>query len=201
MTKKDQKFVSLWTSKIESGSLNYYLKTTMLTCLCSLVVILFYTWNNIPENKLIESLMPLSVLIFGFGIPLGLIFSWQTWTRNNNRYKFLTKDGEFPQNAKKRKWFDHDKIWDSGIRVLGAVFFLLFYTSIFLFDSGEPTLLKYSIVGVILSYFVAQIGYAIYRYIVDKRGETKRFPMFFKCIFIAIILLTLILWVVLFYGG
>lgn len=200
MTKKDEKFVTLWASKIESGPVKYYLKNTILTCLLSLVVILFYTWNNIPENKLFESLMPLSVLIFGLGIPLGLIISWQTWTRNNNRYTFLTKDGEFPANAEKKKWFNHDKIWDIGTGVIGAVFFLLFYTSIFLFDSGEPTLLKYSIVGVILSYFVSQLGYEVYRYIVDKRGETKIFPLFFKCIFIVIILLTVILWSVLFSG-
>lgn len=201
MTKQDQKFVALWTSKIENGPLKYYLTTTLLTCLCSLVVILFYTWNNIPENKLLESLMPLSVLIFGLGIPLGLILSWQTWTRNNNRYKFLTKDGVFPPNGEKKKWVANDRLWDIGISVMGAVFFLLFYTSIFLFDSGEPTLLKYSIVGIILSYFVAQISYAIYRYIVDKRGETKKFPLVFKCLFISVILLTLILWVVLFYGA
>ena len=200
MTIKDKKFVASWTSKIENGPLKYYLTTTLLTCLCSLIVILFYTWNNIPENKLLESLMPLSVLIFGLGIPLGLIISWQTWTRNNNRYKFLTKDGEFTPNGENKKWLGHDKLWDIGISVLSAVFFLLFYTSIFLFDSGKPTLLKYSIVGIILSYFVAQISYAVYRYFIDKQGETKRFPFLFKCVFISIILLTLISGMVLFYG-
>ena len=198
MTQKDQKFVAFWNSKIESGPIKYYLKITLLTCLCSLVVILFYTWNNIPENKLIESLMPLSVLIFGLGIPLGLILSWQTWTRNNNRYKFLTKDGDSLAGAEKKKWFKNDKLWDIGISVMGAIFFLLFYTSIFLFDSGKPTLLKYSIVGSILSYFVTQIAYALYRYIVDKRGDTKRVPFIFKSLFIGIFLLTLILWMVLF---
>ena len=200
MTKNDKKFVNFWTQKIENGPLKYYLKTTMLTCLCSVVVILFYTWNNIPENRFIQSLLPLSVLIFGLGIPLGIIIGWQTWTRNNNRYKFLTKDNEFPSNVEKRTWLGHDKLWDIGISVLGAVFFLLFYTSIFLFDSGNPTLLKYCIVGVILSYFVLQFAYAIYRYIVDKRGETKRFPLVFKWIFIGIILLTIILWGILFYS-
>ncbi len=198
MTLKDQKFVAFWNSKIESGPIKYYLKITLLPCLCSLVVVLFYTWNNIPENKLIESLMPLSVLIFGLGIPLGLILSWQTWTRNNNRYKFLTKDGDSLAGAEKKKWFKNDKLWDIGISVMGAIFFLLFYTSIFLFDSGKPTLLKYSIVGSILSYFVTQIAYALYRYIVDKRGDTKRVPFIFKSLFIGIFLLTLILWMVLF---
>ncbi len=199
MTEKDKKFIASWTTKIENGVLKYFLQITMLTCLCSVVVILFYTWNNIPENKLLESIIPLSVLIFGLGIPLGLILSWVNWNRNNNRYTFLTKDGDFSTKTVKKKWFRHDKIWDIAISNIGAIFFILFYTSIFLFDSGKPTVLKYSIVGVILSYFLAQLSYAFYRYRIDKLGDTKRFPLAFKFVFLIIIFLTTILWLILFF--
>lgn len=198
MTERDKKFIASWKNKIEKGAVNYFIRTTLLTCILSLLVVLFYTWKNIPENKLLESLIPLSVLIFGLGIPLGLILSWMSWNKSNNKYKFLTKDNDDLTKPEKKKWFGNDRIWDIVISNLGAVFFVLFYTSIFLFDSGKPTFLKYSIVSVILSYFLAQLCYAFYRYRIDKLGDTKRFPSIFKYIFIAIILTTIFLWLVLF---
>ena len=198
MTEREKKFIASWNNKIENGAVKYFVRTTLFTCILSVVVILFYTWNNIPENKLLESLLPLSVLIFGLGIPLGLILSWTSWTKNNNKYKFLTKDNEDLTKTAKKKWFGNDRIWDIVISNLGAVFFVLFYTSIFLFDSGKPSFLKYSIVGVILSYFLAQLSYAFYRYRIDKLGDTKIFPAVFKYIFIAIILSTVFLWIIFF---
>ena len=198
MTERDEKFVSSWAHRIESGPLQYFIKTTLITCLFSLIVILFYTWNNIQKGRLLESIAPLSFLIFGLGIPLGLIISGQTWIRNNNRYKFLTKDVEFSRRIEKKKWIGNDKIWDISTGFMGAIFFIMLYAAIFLFDNGEPTPLKYSIVGIILSYFLTQLIYSIYRFIIDRSGGTKKFPFLFKCIFACIILLTIILWIILF---
>ena len=199
MREKDQKFVEAWAIKKENGALKYFLQIITITCLCSVVVIFFYTWDNIPENKLLESIIPLSVLIFGLGIPLGLILGWVNWNKNNNRYAFLKNDYDFPTTSDKKKWFGNDRIWDIAIGNLGAIFFILLYTSIFLFDSGRPTILKYSIVGIIVSYFAAQLSYAFYRYRVDKFGNTKIFPMAFKIVFLLIIFLTILFWLILFF--
>lgn len=200
MTEKEKKFVASWSKNIAEGKTKYVLKNTAITCLFSAAVVLIYTWKNIPENKLIQSLLPLSILIFGMGIPLGIIFSFNFWVRNNNKYKFLTTNNPTYLPYKKKKWRGHDKIWDFIISALGAFNFLLLYTSIFLFDSGRPTALKYSIVGINLSYFAVLIGYYIYRYIADKSGETKIFPIYFKYIFSTIILLTILFWLILFNG-
>ena len=199
MNKTDKRFIAIWAKKSERGALQYYIRTTLLTCIISAAVWLYYTWDNIPEGKHIESILPISVLIFGVGIPLGLIISWATWTKNNNKYKFLTKDSDL--NTTKKKWHGHDRVWDLAIPNIGAIYFIMLYTSIFLFDSGNPTLLTYSIVTVIISYFIAQAGYTFYRYRIDKQGETKIFPLFFKYTFSIIILLTALLWLLLFFNG
>ncbi len=200
MTEKDQKFISSWASKKEAGQAQYFLRITLLTCLLSAVVIFLYTWKNIPPNKFFESLGPLSILIFGMGIPVGLFLSWRTWTQNNNRYRFLTKDGALPAGVEKKKWAGPDRIWDIVVSNIGALYFLLLYLSLFLFDNGKSTLLKQSAVSITLSYFVAQIGYAIYRYRANQRGDTKIFPLFFKYAFGIIILATIVLWGLLFAG-
>lgn len=199
MSTNNERFIRIWTHKKDRGALQYLIKTTLLACIISAAVWLYYTWGNIPEGKHIESMLSISVLIFGLGIPLGLILSWVTWTKNNNRYKFLTKNKELISKIK--TWHGHDRAWDIAIPNIGAIYFLMLYTSIFLFDSGNPTLFKYSIVAVILSYFIAQVGYTFYRYRIDKLGETKEFPLFFKYTFSTIIFLTALLWLVLFYNG
>ena len=198
MTEKDKKFIVNWEDKIEKGQLQYYLKTIVLTCLISTVVIIAYTWKNIPENKFFQSLAVLSILIFALGIPLGTVLAWQSWRRNNNKYKFFTTGNETINNREKKKWFKNDRIWDVLASNIGAVYFILLYTSIFLFDSGRPTAIKYSIVWTILSYFIILFSYVVYRYISDKSGETKKFPLFFKIAFTSIILLTIILWIIIF---
>lgn len=200
MLEKDKKFLKSWETKKENGALKYFLQIIIITCFCSVLVVLFYTWKNIPENKLLESIIPLSVLIFGLGIPVGLILGWVNWNKNNNRYAFLLKDSDFPATSGRKKWFGHDRIWDIAISNIGAIFFILLYTSIFLFDSGKPTVLKYSIVGIILSYFVAQLCYSFYCYRIDKLGDTKKFPMVFKIVFLLIIFLTILFWVILFFA-
>ncbi|WP_026976818.1 hypothetical protein [Flavobacterium tegetincola] len=199
MTEKDKKFIAHWENEIEKGQLQYHLKIIVFTCLVSTAVIVGYTWGNIPENKFFESLAPLSILIFALGIPLGIVFAWQFWSRNNNRYKFLTTGNELLINKEKKKWFERDKIWDVLASNIGAVYFLLLYTSIFLFDSGNPSAIKYGIVFTILSYLITLFVYIVYRYFADKSGETKKFPLFFKIAFPSIILLTIILWFVIFY--
>lgn len=200
MNKKDQKFIDNWSNKIEQGVLRHYIKTVLIACVCSGGVFLFYTWGNIPKDNYLAAIFPLSVLTFGLGLPLGLFFSWYTWLQNNNKYKFLTTNNELHPGKPKRKWHEYDRIWHIAVPNIGAIYFFLLYTSIFLFDSGEPDVLKYSIVGIILSYFVVQVAYVIYRHWVDKLGETKQFPLIFKYLFIFIILLTLLLWLILFYG-
>lgn len=199
MTERDKKFIVHWENEIAKGKLNYYLKIVVFTCLLSIGVIIGYTWNNIPENKFFQSLAPLSILIFGLGIPLGIVFAWQFWNRNSNRYKFLTTGNETLTKRKKKKWFKRDRIWDIMASNIGAVYFILLYTSIFLFDSGQPSAIKYGIVLTILSYLITLFGYMGYRYVIDKSGETRKFPMFFKIAFTAIILLTIILGLVIFY--
>ena len=201
MNKRDTRFINIWADKIENGVLHYFIKTTLLTCIISAAVVLFYTWDNIPENQHLESILPLSALIFGLGLPLGLILSWLTWNQNNNRYKFLTTDNDLPSAQKKKKWHAYDRVWDLAVANIAAIYFLLLYTSIFLFDSGNPSLLKYSIVAIILSYFMTQVGYALYRYRIDKLGKTKVFPVFFKYTFSIIIFLTVLLWLILFYNS
>lgn len=76
MNKRDKRFITIWADKIENGVLHYSIKTTLLTCIISVAVVLFYTWNNIPENQHLESILPLSALTFGRGIALGLFLSW-----------------------------------------------------------------------------------------------------------------------------
>lgn len=198
MTEKEKKFIDNWENNIEKGKLHYYLKIILFTCLISTVAIIAYTWENIPENKLLESLAPLSILIFGMGLPLGIIFAWQTWNRNTNKYKFLTTGNEIFSKKEKKPWFKNDKIWDVLASNIGAFYVILLYTSIFLFDSGRPTVIKYSIVWTILSYLITLFTYFVYRYVMDKSGETRRFPLFFKVVFTTIILLTIILWLLVF---
>lgn len=199
MNKRDKRFIAIWANKIEHGVLQHYIKTILLTCIISTGVVLYYTWNNIPENNLIGSIFPISVLIFGIGAPIGLVLSWASWTQGNNRYKFLTTDTELHATGEKKKWQARDRIWDLAVPNIGAIYFILLYTSIFLFDSGNPSLLKYSIVMVTLSYFIMQISYGVYRYRIDKLGKTKKFPLFFKYSFATIIFLTALLWLVFFY--
>lgn len=199
MNKRDKRFIAIWANKIEHGVLQHYIKTILLTCIISTGVVLYYTWNNIPENNLIESILPISVLVFGLGAPTGLVLSWLTWTQGNNRYKFLTTDTQLHAIGEKKKWYARDRVWDLAVPNIGAIYFLLLYTSIFLFDSGNPSLLKYSIVMVTLSYFITQISYGVYRYRIDKLGKTKKFPLFFKYSFATIMFLTVLLWLVFFY--
>ena len=199
MNKRDKLFIAIWANKIEHGVLQYYIKTTLLTCIISTGLVLYYTWNNIPENNLIEAILPISVLVFGLGAPTGLVLSWLTWTQGNNRYKFLTTDTQLHTIGEKKKWHARDRVWDLAVPNIGAIYFLLLYTSIFLFDSGNPSLLKYSIVMVTLSYFITQISYGVYRYRIDKLGKTKKFPLFFKYSFATIMFLTVLLWLVFFY--
>ncbi|MEO5911754.1 MAG: hypothetical protein ABIP95_12765 [Pelobium sp.] len=198
MTEKDKKFIVHWESVIEKGPLQYYLKIIIFTCLVSTAVIIGYTWGNIPENKFFESLVPLSILIFGLGIPLGIFFAWQFWSRNNNRYKFLTTGIEISTNNEKKKWIKGDRVWDILATNISAVYFLLLYISIFLFDSNKPSVVKYGFVWAILSYFIVLFVYMVYRYMIDRSGETKKFPLFFKIVFPVIILLTIIFGLIIF---
>lgn len=198
MNNKDKKFIENWAQKIEQGVIRHYIKTILIVCVCSVVVILFYTWGNVPENNYLLVIFPFSLLILGLGLPLGLFFSWYTWYLNNNKYNFLTTGNKLQPGKKKKKWYRYDRIWHIAVLNIGAIYFILLYTSIFLFDSGEPTLLKYSIVGIILSYFVVQISYAFYRYWIDKLGQTKHFPLIFKCLFIIVMLMTLLFWLIFF---
>ncbi len=198
MTEKDKKFIAHWENEIEKGQLQYYVKIIVFTCLISTAVIVGYTWGNIPENKFFQSLAPLSILIFGLGIPLGIVFAWQFWSRNNNRYKFLITGNEILTKQEKKKWFKSDRIWDILASNIGGVYFILLYISIFLFDSGYSSAIKYGIVWTILSYFIALFGYMVYRYLIDRTGETKKFPLFFKIVFTVIVLLTIILWFIIF---
>ena len=197
MTEKDKKFIVHWENEIEKGQLHYYLKISVYTCLISTAVIIGYTFESIPESKFLQSLASLSILIFGLGIPLGIVFAWQYWSRNNDRYKFLTTGNEIV--AKKKKWFKRDRIWDILASNISAVYFILLYISIFLFDSGYHPAIKYGIVWTILFYFVTLFSYMVYRYIIDRSGDTKKFPLFFKIVFTIIILITIILSLIIFY--
>lgn len=191
MDKKEQRLITIWANNIESGVLHYYIKITLITCFFSAIVVLLYTWNNIQEGRLTQSLLPLTGLVFGLGIPIGLVISWSSWNKGNNKYKFLTKHNN-PHTIKK-KWYGQDRVWDLAVPNVGAIYFILLYASIFLFDSGQPNLLTYAIVGVLLSYFIALIAYRVYRYKADKLGNTKHFPLSFKYTFSIIIFLTVIL--------
>lgn len=190
MTERDKKFIASWKPKIDNGWVAYFFKVILFTCLVSMLVILFYTWNNIPKGKLLASAGPLSMLIFGLGIPIGIFIGWRTWTQNNNRYKRLTSGQEIiPQGAKK-EWFGKDKIWDVLASSIAGIYFILFYIGIFLFDTGLSPVIKYLMVWTFLGYFITLFIYKIYRYQLDQSGNIRKFPTGFKFAFSLIVLLT-----------
>lgn len=199
MNKKDQRFIRIWANKIEQGVLLYLVKTTLLACLVSAGTFLILTWGNVPENNYFELILPLSMLTFGLGIPLGLALGTISWITFNNKYKLLTNinDLNIENNGKKQQWHGYDRVWHLAIANIAAIYFILLYTSIFLFDSGNASFLKYSVVGIMLSYFATQIAYAIYRFKIDQQGLTKRFPLAFKYLFSIIMLLTAASWLAL----
>lgn len=190
MDKKDRDFITNWSNKREQGVLRFYLKNVLMACIICAVSLLFYTWDNIPAGNLSSVILPLLMLAFALGIPLGVVCSWVVWNKHNNRYRFLTKNNNFPSGQDKKQWHRYDRVWDIAVPNIGAIYFILLYTSSFLFDSGQPNLLTYGIVGILLSYFVVLIAYDIYRHWIDKSGDTKHFPLAFKYIFLIIIFLT-----------
>ena len=190
MNKKDRDFIASWSKKIEQGVVPFYIKNILLACIICVAAITFYTWENIPADNRLAAMLPLLLLASTLGLFLGVTSSWTIWNKNNNRYRFLTKNNNLPSGQDKKQWHRYDRVWDIAVPNIGAIYFILLYTSIFLFDSRQPDLLTYAMVGVLLSYFIALIAYGIYRHWIDKSGDTKHFPLVFKYIFLIIIFLT-----------
>lgn len=199
MNKRDKKFIGTWSNKIEQGMPRYLVKTTLLACVVSAGIFLYYTWGNVPENKYSEIIIPLSMLTFGLGVPLGLAIGLLSWIKFNNKYKFLTNNNELEltNNGKKKQWRGYDRVWHLATASLAAIYFIMLYIAIFLFDSGNASVLKYSVIWIVLSYFVAQMAYATYRFKIDQQGLTKQFPLVFKYLFSIIMLLTALSWLLL----